>query len=268
MDSIFFYKSGRIFYTDTGEGQCVVLIHGYLETSEVWTRFAKRLSSAFRVITFDLPGHGHSDLIEEVTSMELIADILSALIENLGIKKVFVTGHSLGGYATLAFADLYPDKVSGYCLFHSQPFADTRETIDKRMKEISLVSEGKKEQFYPANITRMYANNNLDAFYDSVKLSMKIASTVPGEAIVSVLKGMIARPSRVALMESGKLPCLWILGAQDNYIDHLTIQSRVQLPSNCKVVILEGSGHMGFIEEEITSSGILGLFLKDLEKLT
>lgn len=246
----------------------MVLIHGYLETSEVWTRFAKRLSSEFRVITFDLPGHGRSDLQEEVTSMELIADILSALIENLGIKKVFVMGHSLGGYATLAFADLYPDKVFGYCLFHSQPFADTSETIDKRMKEISLVSEGKKEQFSPANITRMYADKNRDKFTDSIKLSMKIASTIPGEAIVSVLKGMMARPSRVAVMESGKLPCLWILGAKDNYINHVTIQSMVQLPSNCKVVILEESGHMGFIEEEKTSSGILSLFLKGLERLS
>jgi pimeloyl-ACP methyl ester carboxylesterase len=61
---------------------------------------------------------------------------------------------------------------------------------------------------------------------------------------------MIARPSRVQIMEEGKVPCLWILGAMDNYIPCEAIQSQVKLPSNSQVVILKNSGHIGFVEEE------------------
>ena len=70
------------------------------------------------------------------------------------------------------------------------------------------------------------------------------------EGIIAVLNGMMARPSRLSVMEEGKVPCLWILGAMDNYIPCDTIQKRVKLPSNARVVVLEKSGHMGFIEEE------------------
>jgi len=58
-------------------------------------------------------------------------------------------------------------------------------------------------------------------------------------------------------MESGKIPCLWILGALDNYIDFRANQERVILPPSVTVAVLENSGHMGFIEEEEEALRIL-----------
>ena len=182
--------------------------------------------------------------------MEFMANIVKELLDTLGIKKVFLTGHSLGGYVTLAFLELFPEILSGYSLFHSQPFPDTPEAIEKRMREIALVKEGKKEIFYPDNIKRMFAGSNLEKFNDAVKHSMDIASGLNGDGIIAVLNGMMTRPSRLSLMEEGRVPCLWILGAMDNYIPCEIIQKRVNLPSNASVVVLHNSGHMGFIEEE------------------
>ena len=55
------FNGGKICYTDYGKGTPVVLLHGYLESSEVWHGFAQKLSEQFRVISIDLPGHGLSD---------------------------------------------------------------------------------------------------------------------------------------------------------------------------------------------------------------
>jgi pimeloyl-ACP methyl ester carboxylesterase len=128
---IFSYKGGEIHYSVTGNGFPVVLLHGYLESSEVWDGFVKRLSSRFKVISIDLPGHGLSSVYGEIHTMEFLATAVKELTDSLNLKKIFLTGHSLGGYVTLAFLEFFPEYLSGYCLFHSQPFADSEEAIEK-----------------------------------------------------------------------------------------------------------------------------------------
>jgi pimeloyl-ACP methyl ester carboxylesterase len=175
---------------------------------------------------------------------------------------VLLTGHSLGGYVALAFLELYPGQLLGYCLFHSQPFPDTPEALEKRRREIEIVKMGKKNLMYPDNVTRMFATSNLEKFAAALQRSKEIASGIPGDGIIAVLNGMMVRPSRLSFMEEGRVPCLWILGSMDNYIPCDVIQSRVKLPQNAKTVILTRSGHMGFIEEEELSVKAVSEFVK------
>jgi pimeloyl-ACP methyl ester carboxylesterase len=253
----FLYRGRRIHYTDSGDGAVIVLLHGYLESSEVWNGFSGKLALSFRVISVDLPGCGLSDVFGEAHSMEFMAMAIKELFDHLGIIKVFLTGHSLGGYVALAFLELFPDLLSGYCLFHSQPFADTPAAIEKRKREIEIVKMGKKNLMYPDNVIKMFASSNLEKFSDALQRSKNIASRIPGEGIIAVLNGMMIRPSRLTFMEEGKVPCLWILGSMDNYIPYDLIQKQVNLPDNAKIVILANSGHMGFVEEEELSVKIV-----------
>ena len=252
----------KIWCTDTGKGFPVLFLHGYLLSSEVWESFTRKLDQDFRVITIDLPGHGHSEVYSETHSMELIADIIRELLDTLKIQKVFIAGHSLGGYVTLAFLELYPQYLSGYCLFHSHPIADTPEIIEKRKRDISTVMEGKKDMMIPDSIEKMFASVNLERYEDQVVRCKKIASAIPGNGIISLLNGMIKRPSRVGVMEEGRAPCLWILGKMDNYIACGTIQEKVTLPENARIAILENSGHLGFIEEAEISAEVISEFVK------
>lgn len=258
---IHLFEDHKINYNDSGKGIPIVLLHGYLESSEVWNGFGEKLASEFRVISIDLPGHGNSEVIGDVHTMELMASIVKDLIDNLGLKKVFLVGHSLGGYVTLAFLEYFPEYLIGYSLFHSQPLPDTPEAIEKRMREIAIVIAGKKHLMYPDNVTRMFATSNLDKFSVALQRSKDIASGIPGKGIIAALQGMIQRPSRLTFMEEGRVPCLWILGSMDNYIPCEAIQKRVKLPGNATVIVLENSGHLGFIEEEGLSVKILSEFV-------
>jgi pimeloyl-ACP methyl ester carboxylesterase len=258
------FNGGKIYYSDSGQGETIILLHGYLESSEIWNEFAKKLSGKFRVISIDLPGHGLSKVYGDCHTMEFFASAVKGLLDCLQIRKVFLTGHSLGGYITLAFLELYPDMLSGYCLFHSHPFADTPETVEKREKEIKIVKAGKKYLLYPENIPKMYATKNLEKFREKVQRSKDIASTIRDEGIIAVLNGMIARPSRLSVIEKGKVPCLWIFGELDNYISGGTVRSKIRLPGNASVVTLESSGHMGFVEEEELSVKIITEFITGL----
>jgi pimeloyl-ACP methyl ester carboxylesterase len=260
----FQFRGGRIHYTDSGSGTTIVLLHGYLESSEVWNGFEVKLATEFRIISVDLPGHGLSDVYGDVHTMEFMATMLKELFDNLGVKKVFLTGHSLGGYVTLAFLELFPENLSGYCLFHSQPFQDLPAALEKRRREIDIVKTGKKNLIYPDNVTMMFAPSNLEKFSDALQRSKEIASRITGEGIIAVLNGMMIRPSRLTLMEEGRVPCLWILGLMDNYIPCDLIQSKVKLPANTSVFILRNSGHIGFVEEEDLSVKTISDFVNRL----
>jgi pimeloyl-ACP methyl ester carboxylesterase len=266
MNYYILYNDGKIYYSDIGEGDIIVLLHGYLETSDIWSGFAKKLASGYRVISIDLPGHGLSKVYGECHTMEFMAGAVKCLLDNLNIKKIFLAGHSLGGYVSLAFVDLYPEMLTGYCLFHSHPFEDSRDTLQKREREIKVVRSGKKYLLYPENILMMYASENIGKFREALQRSKDIASTIRDEGIIAILNGMMVRPSRLSVIEKGKVPCLWILGGKDNYISCKAVQEKVKLPANAKVVILEKSGHMGFVEEEDLSVKVLTDFIKGLAK--
>ena len=264
MNYYIHYNGGKIYYTDAGEGDTLVLIHGYLETSDVWKDFSKKLTSKFRVISIDLPGHGLSKVYGECHTMEFMAGAVKVLLDNLHIGKIFLIGHSMGGYVTLAFLELFPEALKGYCLFHSHPFADSPEMIQKREKDIKVVKAGKKYLIYPEHISAMYADGNLDKFREAIQRSKDIASTIRDESLIALLNGLIIRPSRQSIMEKGKVPCLWILGKMDKHISCATVQNRLNLPANTRIVVLEHSGHMGFVEEEDLSVRLITDFIKGL----
>lgn len=213
------------------------------------------------VICIDLPGHGSSGTYGDIHTMEFMATVLKALIDSLEIRKVFMTGHSLGGYVTLAFLEMFSETLSGYCLFHSQPFSDQQAAIEKRKREIELVKAGKKNLMYPDNVEKMFASSNLEKFSAALQRSKEIASEIPPEGIIAMLNGMMARPSRLSTLEEGRVPLLWILGIDDNYIPS-DIVEKVNLPSSSDLVILKNSGHLGFIEEEKASLNVIMEFIE------
>lgn len=262
MRRFYNYSSGQIQYNDNGKGPVIVLLHGYFETSASWGDFATKLARDFRVITVDLPGHGGSDIFADTHSMEFMAKVVREIILSLNIKKIFLAGHSMGGYVTIAFVGLFPGMLSGYCLFHSHPFADTPEVLEKRDNEIKLALSGRKDIIYPATVKKMYAPENLDKLRDSFEISKQIASTISAEGIVAALRGMKSRPSRLAVMEKGEVPCLWILGTMDNFVNYEQVTAKVRLPENAELAVLQNSGHLGFIEEENRCLEIFRDFIK------
>jgi pimeloyl-ACP methyl ester carboxylesterase len=260
------YSGINISFSDHGKGKAIVLLHGYLESKEIWDPLSKLLVRNFRVIAIDLPGHGISGVASETHTMEFMAGAVRAVIDSLGIDEVLMAGHSLGGYVTLAFLELFPQRLAGYCLFHSHANPDKEATIANRKREIRAVKAGKKNIIYPDNVTRMFSKKNLSEMKAALKRSKDIASVTPADGIVAVLNGMIARPSRVALVEKGEKPLLWILGRDDQYFAPEAATAGVRMPSNARVVILEHSGHLGFIEETALSARLISDFSDSIMK--
>lgn len=258
-------REGEIVYYDRGKGELIILLHGYLETSQVWDEFINGLSEQYRTIAIDLPGHGDSSVFGREHSMDLMADAVKNVMDAEGLDKAMLTGHSMGGYVALAFVEKYPQRLHGYCLFHSHPFADTEEIIANRKREIKIVESGKKDIIYPVNIPRMFADFNVEKFRGAVERNKDIASGISEEGIIAVLNGMISRPSRLHVLEKGEVPLLFILGEHDNYIPCKEVKDRIKMPAKGEILVLEKSGHMGFVEERDKSlRAIMNFYQKQL----
>lgn len=247
-------------YSTEGTGRPVVLLHGYLLSGEAWKPLSDLLAATFRVISVDIPGHGESGVAGDTHSMEFIAEAVRAVMDDAGEKKVLLAGHSMGGYAALAFAEKYPGMLAGYILFHSHPYADAPESIAKRMREIEVVMAGKKNIMYPANISMMFAESNLNTMPSALAELRKLASANPAGGIIALLNGMMVRPLRTSVIEKGEVPLLWILGRSDRYFSPEAAMRDIKIPANAQVVILEKSGHLGFIEEPVLSAELISEF--------
>ncbi len=121
------YKHINIHYTDKGKGTAIVLLHGFLENSTMWKPFISRLSKKNRVITIDLLGHGKTECLGYVHTMEDMAEAVKAVLSKLRLRRVVVIGHSMGGYVALAFVEKYSNNVKGLCLMNSTATADSEE---------------------------------------------------------------------------------------------------------------------------------------------
>lgn len=249
MDKKIIFKGADLCYSDHGEGRCIVLLHGYLENGRVWDSFTGQFPGGFRFIVPDLPGHGLSGSWGKIHTMNELAASVKAILDVEGISKTFLAGHSMGGYVTMAFADLFPAYLSAYALVHSTPFADTEEKRGNRDREISLVLCGKKRQIVLVNIPKAFATENLDKMSEQVEFLKHMAMKSPDQGTVALLNGMKERPDRSTLLQDPKLPLLLIGGMKDNYIPIEVFEKLVAMAPHARVLRLENSGHQGFMEE-------------------
>ena len=85
----------------------------------MWKPLLPQLSKNNTIITIDFPGHGKSGVISEIHSMELMAEVVDQLLQHLQISSATFIGHSMGGYVTLAYAEIYPHKIEKIILLNN-----------------------------------------------------------------------------------------------------------------------------------------------------
>ena len=246
-----------------GEGpEAVLLLHGYLESLDVWDDFSDLLASRYKVIAMDIPGHGISEVKGEEHSMEMLGDVAAGVLEACGCKKAFVVGHSMGGYVALAMAQRHPEMIAGLVLFSSNANADSEEKKQQREREIRLIQEDKKDLLARITPQKGFAEANRERMKEKIEeLSDQIMLTEE-DGIIALLRGMIAREDRNEVLRTLKAPELFIFGRGDEYITPEVAQKIIEAHPQAEVAWLENSGHNGFLEEPERAAEILSDFIE------
>ncbi len=244
-----FYKDAQISYADYGSNHAdtIVLLHGFLESSLIWDDFSKQLSKEYRIVTIDLLGHGNSDCIGYIHSMELMAQCVYQVIEHLNISNFLLLGHSMGGYVALAFAEKYPKYLMGLVLFHSSAMADSRQKKESRLKAIEAAKKN-KPLYVTATIPNLFKKENSERFKLEFEKIKVIANNTSIQGIVAALEGMRKRIPRKKVLRKINKPVLFIIGKYDTAVPLNKVVSQLTLASHTEAIILDKVGHMGFIE--------------------
>lgn len=241
------FKKVKVAYTDTGKGRVLVLLHGFLGSHAVWDEFVKKLSKRFRVIAIDLPGHGKTPAIAYYHSMELLAQCVKSVLDQVGVRRYVLAGHSMGGYTALAFAELFPENIVGICLFNSTSYADSEAKKKDRERVIRLVK--KEHKHYVAEvISSLFAPENVKKHSAEVEKVKQIAGQVSKQSVINSLEGMKERKSRDLILKFAEYPVQFIIGKKDSVIPFESMYAQMGLCKYPFVVMLEESGHMGFYE--------------------
>ncbi|MCF6171473.1 MAG: alpha/beta hydrolase [Bacteroidales bacterium] len=256
MEKQILLQDKTISYTLNGSGPAVVLLHGFLESLCIWKDMASTLKAHFTVVSVDLPGFGKSDVLASNHSMSLMADTVNHILEEENITQCVMAGHSMGGYVSLAFAEKYPAKLQGLVLFHSQAAADDAETKKNRDRTIRLV-ENDRKSFIHSFIPLLFAEENVDNYGHEIEQLEILSELAPVEGICAALAGMRDRNDQLSLLKNIDVPVFFIIGKQDAKIPMETVLPQLEIPKNCEALILDGVGHMGFIEaREMTSRAL------------
>jgi pimeloyl-ACP methyl ester carboxylesterase len=255
------FLNRKIYYTDKGKGPVLVLLHGFTESSAVWDSFAKNISSEYRVVCIDLPGHGKSDVLSETHSMDLMADAVVTVLHHLKIEKCVLIGHSMGGYVSLAFAEKCPEKLWGLGLFHSTVFADSDEVVKNRLRTNEIVRKnhlGFLSEFIPS----LFAPQNASKFKDEISELKMLATELTVEGIIAANVGMASRSDKSTLIKNLNIPLMFIGGKNDSRIPLERMIQQIQMPKKSYSLLLENVGHMGFIEDTEVTLAFVIQFLK------
>jgi len=241
----------KVRYADVGKGRVVVLLHGFLESLEVWfgNNFAQDLAKYYRVIAIDLPGHGKSECIGYVHRMERMAAVVKGVMDELGLRRYTVVGHSMGGYVALAFAEKYPEQVCGLCLFHSGVYADSAGKKVDRERAIRLVKKS-PVKYTSALIQNLFAVANVRYFRDEIAWLKRMAAKTKPQGIIAALEGMKVRKNRENVLRYASFPVLMIAGMRDNVIPFEMSEKQKDLAEDQRYLALDKCGHMGFLEQK------------------
>jgi len=239
------YKSISVYFTDEGEGKVIVLLHGFLSSSTMWNSLVPELRKKNRIISIDLLGHGHTECLGYIHSMELMADAVSAVLSHLKIIQLSIIGHSLGGYVALAFAEKHPKKIKGICLMNSTAEEDSPERVKLRNRAIK-VSKTNYVDLVKVSIRNLFRPKNLSIYSEEIKALKKEALKTPLQGYIAAQEGMKIRKNREIILQSRNFKKMMIISRKDPVLEYHTL---IKQAKKAKIEIVEfPDGHMPYIE--------------------
>lgn len=248
-----------IAYSQFGSGQPLILIHGFCESKEMWKTFSKHLSTSYQVFCPDLPGFGESPINQTQISLEETSVLLHDWMQESQIHNPIIIGHSLGGYVTLALAELMGHELKAIGLFHSTAFADDEEKKHTRNKTIDFVKKYGVDKFIDSFVPPLFSERHRSEQADKIDELIVLGKKSSKKGILAFIEAMRDKKDRFEVWKTFQGQKLMIAGEFDVAVK--IEASRLHQPFATEFHELKGVGHMGMFEETERTLGMVQKFL-------
>lgn len=251
-----------------GEGFPLLLLHGFTGGASAWSPFCQHWSKHSRLIIPDMIGHGKTEApaSPDRYKIELAANDLRTILDQLGVEQVDLLGYSMGGRLALTFAILYPDKVRNLILESTSPgLSSETERINRREhdgKLAAFITEKGMEAFveYWENIPLFSTMTVLPSEVKKKIRQQRLSHSPQGLANSLVGMGTGAQPSWWDHLQQIKQPVLLLTGQRDAKFCRIAERMQKEF-TNSRWVTIENSGHTIHVEEAEKFGTIVSGFL-------
>ena len=228
-------------YHSFGEGETLVFLHGFLESSTMWSYIPLNELHA-RCVLIDLPGHGQSPLTDtaEIPSIRFMAQQVLEVLKELKITQFTLIGHSLGAYVGLELCQLAPCQK--LILLNSNCWSDDEQKRRDRLRVADLVYSAKKH-FVREAIPGLFGRPN--DFQAEIKQLIDEANHMSADAIAYAALAMRERVDYTEEVLANPSKYVFIHGELDTLVSSEQLLLRVP---GIHVHFLTNAGHMSHIE--------------------
>ncbi len=246
-----------------GEGDTLVLLHGFASEKDAWIRFIRFIPKEYRVLAFDLPGHGGSSKrANETYDVDYIVARLAEALDSAGETRFHIAGNSLGGMVALLYAHQNPDRVVSLGLFDAAGvdppqvsvfermleegenplIVDSREDFDRLM---ALVFEDPPLMPWPVGMVLTQRYIERAAFHEKMWQDI-----------------WTRRREVTGLLTQVDLPVFILWGEEDRILDPSSVEVFVRRLPRAEVHMMMETGHSPMIERPWRSAGLYRDFVR------
>jgi 3-oxoadipate enol-lactonase len=239
-----------VSYTDEGqhESPVIIFIHGFPFNKSMWNLQQEELKENYRVITYDIRGHGNSDAGTGEFSIELFVKDLLNLMDELKIDKTVLCGLSLGGYIALNAVENYPERFNALILSDTQCTADTPEAKEKRIKAIESINKAGVEKYADESIKNLFSPESFMLRKAEIAAVREMIVKTSEQSLCNTLNALSVRKETCSKLTEIKMPVLILVGKEDKITPPAAAQFMFEKIRGSFLKIIEHAGHLSNLE--------------------
>lgn len=258
----------KICYTDQGPDTApvIIFIHGFPFNKTMWQAQTEALKQEYRIITFDIRGHGHSEPGRKRVTIELLANDLIFIMDKLFIEKATLCGLSMGGYIALNTVTRYPERVAGLVLCDTNCIEDTEETREKRMKAIENIRKHGREKYAEESIKNLLSEKSFTTNHEAVARVDGMIKNTHINTLIHTLQALAQRTETCSKLAEVNVPALLLVGEDDKVTPPDAARAMKEKLKDSRLQIIKDAGHVSNLEQPDEFNKHLKDFLKSVYK--
>jgi 3-oxoadipate enol-lactonase len=242
-----------VSYNDDGQegAPVIIFIHGFPFNKSMWNKQVEALKNNYRVIAYDIRGHGDSDAGTGDFSIDLFVKDLLGLMDALQIDKTMLCGLSMGGYIALNAIENYPDRFDALILSDTNCIADTPETKAKRLTAIESIKKDGVEKYADDSIKNLFAPESFITKKEEITAVREMIVNTPKQSLYKTLRAFYERKETCSKLQDINVPVLIMVGKEDKITPPAAAQLMHEKIKKSLLFIVEHAGHLSNIENPL-----------------
>ena len=239
-----------VSYTDEGKNgaPAIIFIHGFPFNKSMWNKQVGALKDNYRVIAYDIRGHGNTETGNIDFSIDLFVKDLLAFMDNLKIDKTMLCGLSMGGYISLNAIENYPQRFNALILSDTHCIADTAEVKEKRMKAIESIKEKGLEQYAEESLKKLFAPISFSKHIEEIAIVKEMIMETSKQSLYKTLHALAERKETCTKLHEIKVPVLIMVGKEDEITPPDVALSMHEKIKGSIIHIIDHAGHLSNME--------------------